>query len=88
MTRPSHTTIWFCLLALLAVGLAVTAAPFERHVVIGLILAVAVAKAVLVVRHYMHLKGEPTIIYVIAAAPLLLVLVLAVALIPDLVWSR
>jgi caa(3)-type oxidase subunit IV len=88
MAGPSHTTIWILLLALLAAGLAVTAAPLGRAVAIVLIVTIALAKAVLVARHYMHLKREPLIICAIAAAPLLLVLILAVALVPDLVWSR
>jgi len=88
MAAPSHTTIWTWLLALLAAGVAAAAAPFGRALAIGLVLVIALIKAVLVVRHYMHLKREPLIIYAIAAAPLLLVLVLAMALVPDLVWRR
>ncbi|MEO8605566.1 MAG: cytochrome C oxidase subunit IV family protein [bacterium] len=88
MAGPSHTTIWVWLMGLLAAGLAVAAGPFGRAVAIALIVSVAVVKAVLVARHYMHLKGEPPIIYVVAAAPVLLLLVLLGALVPDLVWSR
>jgi caa(3)-type oxidase subunit IV len=88
MSGPSHTTIWVCLLALLAAGLAVTGAPLGRAAAIGIVLAIALSKATLVIRHYMHLKVEPLLIYAIAAAPVFLVLVLVAALVPDLVWSR
>jgi caa(3)-type oxidase subunit IV len=73
------------LLALLGGGLLATLAPLGRPLIIAVLLAAAVAKAVLVARHYMHLKQESRLIYAIIAAPLLLVLCLALALVPDLV---
>jgi caa(3)-type oxidase subunit IV len=88
MAGPSHTTIWIWLLVLLAVGLSATAAPFGRTAAIALVLLMALIKASLVIRHYMHLKREPLIVYAIAAAPVLLIAVLALALVPDLVWRR
>jgi cytochrome c oxidase subunit IV len=88
MTGANHTTIWLWLLALLGAGLLVSLAPVGRPVIIALILVAALAKALLVARHYMHLKDESLLIYAIVAAPLVLVLCLALALVPDLVWRR
>jgi cytochrome c oxidase subunit IV len=87
MTGANHTTIWLWLLALLAAGLLVSLAPVGRPIIIALILATALAKAFLVARH-MHLKQESLLIHAIIAAPLLLVVCLVLALVPDLVWSR
>ncbi|MDX2168943.1 MAG: cytochrome C oxidase subunit IV family protein [Deltaproteobacteria bacterium] len=88
MAGPTHTTVWYWLLALLGAGLLATLAPIGRSLVIAALLGAAVAKAVLVARHYMHLKHEPVLIYAIIAAPLLLVVCLALALVPDLVWRH
>ncbi len=88
MTAPHHTTVWLWLLALLAAGLLASAVSLSRSVVIALLLLAAIAKASLVARHYMHLKRESVWIYAIITAPLLLVLCLVLALVPDLVWSR
>jgi caa(3)-type oxidase subunit IV len=85
MTGPTHTTVWYWLLALLGAGLLATLAPLGRPLIIAALLGAALAKAILVARHYMHLKQESRLIYAIIAAPILLVLCLALALVPDLV---
>lgn len=85
MAGPTHTTVWYWLLALLGAGLLASLAPLGRPLIIAALLGAALAKAILVARHYMHLKQESRLIYAIIAAPLLLVLCLALALVPDLV---
>ncbi|HET6248248.1 MAG TPA: cytochrome C oxidase subunit IV family protein [Tepidisphaeraceae bacterium] len=55
---------------------------------VGIALAIATAKAFLVVRFFMHLKFEGRLIYTIFFVPLSLAVVLAVALIPDIGLGR
>jgi caa(3)-type oxidase subunit IV len=85
---PSHVAIWGWLIALLAAGLAIAFLPFGKAMAIFLIFAVAVVKAALVARHYMHLKSEQLLIHAIAGIPVLLLLGLAIALVPDIVFNR
>jgi caa(3)-type oxidase subunit IV len=51
-----------------------------------LIFAVAIVKALLVARNYMHLKNERVIIYAIVLIPLTFVIILLFALFPDFVF--
>jgi cytochrome c oxidase subunit IV len=80
--------IWEWLLALLAAGLVVFVLPIPKFVAIALVLGAALIKAMLVVRNYMHLKGEHVLLYVIALAPVLLFLAMAITLLPDIAWKR
>lgn len=51
-----------------------------------LIFAIAVIKALLVARNYMHLKNEKAIIYAMALVPMAFILILLFALFPDFVY--
>ncbi len=86
--RARDVRIWRWLVALLAVGLMVFMLPIPRIAIVALIFGVAVVKAVLVVRDYMHLKAEHLFIYVIAFVPVLIILGLLFALIPDIALRR
>lgn len=89
MTNAStsrYVAIWMWLLVLLAIGLLVTSAPLGKPMAIFLIFTVAAVKATLVARHYMHLRSESLLIYAIAGLPVLLLLGLALALVPDIVF--
>jgi caa(3)-type oxidase subunit IV len=85
---PSHVAVWSWLVALLVVGLTCAYLPFGKPMAIFLIFTVAVAKAFLVARHYMHLRTEGLLIYAIAAIPVLLLVGMMVALVPDIVFRR
>jgi caa(3)-type oxidase subunit IV len=80
--------IWVWLVALLGVGLAASALPGMRTLAVTFLFVTALTKALLVVLYYMHLRWEPRLIYAIAAAPLVFVLVLIVGLMPDFVLAR
>jgi cytochrome c oxidase subunit IV len=54
----------------------------------GLVFAAAIVKAALVVRKYMHLEGEYWLLYAIALAPVLLIVAMAVALLPDIAFRQ
>jgi caa(3)-type oxidase subunit IV len=48
--------------------------------------SVAIVKAFLVARHYMHLRHERAVIYAIALVPLVFVVIFLIGLFPDFVY--
>ena len=62
-------------------GMMVFMLPIPRIPALLLIFGIAGFKATLVLRDYMHLKGEKMLIYAIALTPLLLAIALALVLI-------
>jgi len=85
---PSYGAIWAWLVGLLVAGLLLTYLPIGKAMAIFFIFVVAVIKATLVARHYMHLKTESFMIHVIAGVPVLLLIGLALALVPDIIFNR
>ena len=83
-TGVGYVTIWVWLVVLLAASVAVLAAPVHKTLALVLIFGVAVVKATLVVRHYMHVRGQPAMVYAILCIPLLLAIALAIVLLPDI----
>ena len=77
--------IWYWLMAL--VLLSVGASFFlPKAQALMLIFSVAIVKALLVARNYMHLKHERALIYAIALVPLAFVIILLFGLFPDFVF--
>lgn len=74
---PNYFFIWGVLLVLTLaeVGVAFLAAIPEK-ILIFVLLALAVWKALLVALYYMHLKFEPRRLWIIVTAPLPLILIL------------
>jgi caa(3)-type oxidase subunit IV len=85
---PSYVAIWVWLVALLFAGLAVAFLPLTKSTVLLLVFEVALVKAVLVARYYMHLRGEHPLIYAIAGIPVLLCIGMVLTLIPDIVFGK
>lgn len=83
----AYLRIWVWLLVLVAVSVAATWL-LPKVQAVAFIFTVAVVKALLVARNYMHLKHEKLILYAIALVPLAFVLILFFALFPDFVFSR
>ena len=79
-----YLIIWVWLLALVVVSVTAVAV-LPKFQALLLIFAVAIVKALLVARNYMHLKNERVIIYVIVLIPLTFVIILLFALFPDFV---
>lgn len=77
--------IWYWLMALviLSVGASFVLPKAEALV---LIFAVALIKALLVARNYMHLKHETALIYAIALVPLAFVIFFLIGVFPDFVY--
>ena len=82
-----YLMIWIWLLALVVVAVA-AASILPKVQALVLIFAVAIVKALLVARNYMHLKYERAIIYAIVLIPLTFVIILLFALFPDFVFRR
>jgi caa(3)-type oxidase subunit IV len=51
-----------------------------------LIFAIAIIKALLVARNYMHLRNEKTIIYALGLVPLVFIIIFLFGLFPDFVY--
>ncbi len=86
--HANYVRIWVWLVALVAASLAASFLPGGRTVAVVAIFAAAVVKALLVARHYMHMRFEGRLIYAIALVPLAFVVILALALFPDFVLHR
>lgn len=84
----AYIIIWLWLVALLGAGTLVFTLAIPRIPALLLIFGIAVFKATLVVRDYMHLKSERMLVYAIAFVPLILAIGLALVLIPDIVYRH
>lgn len=84
--HPNYTAVWLWLLALMGLGVAASFLPGGRTFAVVVIFAVAFVKAILVAANFMHLRFEPAFIYAFVLIPLLFLVVLAAALLPDFVW--
>ncbi len=81
--EPRYFLIWFILFALTMaeVGYAFLALP-QWLLAAGLIL-MAIWKALLVALYYMHLKFEPKRMWLLAASPLPLAVILVIAVLTE-----
>ena len=81
--EPRYFLIWFILfvLTMAEVGYAFLALP-QWLLAAGLIL-MAIWKALLVALYYMHLKFEPKRLWILAASPLPLAVILVIAVLTE-----
>ena len=82
-----YVTIWVWLIILLILGVAMIVAPVSKVAAVFLIFTVAVTKASLVIRHYMHLRAQPFFVYAILCVPLLMAIALILVLLPDIAFK-
>jgi caa(3)-type oxidase subunit IV len=80
----SYVAIWALLVGLLGVGVLLLVLPLSGVALVVLIFTAAAIKAGLVVRHYMHLRAQPWMMYAIVGVPVLLGIAMVLALIPDI----
>jgi caa(3)-type oxidase subunit IV len=80
-----YLIIWYWLLALV-IASVVAASIMPKFQAMVLVFSIAIIKALLVARNYMHLKNEKAIYYALALVPLAFILVLLFVLFPDLVF--
>ncbi len=88
MITRRYLVVWIWLLGLMTFSLVMSAAPVTRRAAVTLMFTVAAVKAVLVALHFMHLRLETWLIYTIATVPVVLVVGLMLALLPDFVFAR
>ena len=86
--RRHYIAIWLWLVVLVGAGLLASALRVPKIAVLLLVFGIAVVKASMVMRDYMHLKSETLIIHVIALVPILLIIGLALTMIPDIALHR
>ncbi|MGZ8451183.1 MAG: cytochrome C oxidase subunit IV family protein [Candidatus Binatia bacterium] len=77
--------IWYWLMALVILSVSASFVLPKAEALL-LIFTVAVIKALLVARNYMHLKHERAIIYAIALVPLAFVIIFLMGMFPDFVY--
>lgn len=83
-----YVTIWMWLLLLVAAGVAVLGAPISKTFAVVLIFSVAAVKAGLVMRHFMHLRRQPYMIYAMLGIPFILAIALTLVLLPDIAFRH
>ena len=88
---PNYIAVFIYLSVLTGIELAVYAMGLPQVAKVGLLVALAWAKAVLVAMYFMHLAMERRGLWVIAITPVLLVTFLCFMLLPDLttrMWTK
>ena len=90
-TGPNYIAVFFYLAGLTAIELGVYATGLPQVAKVGLLIALAWAKAVLVAMYFMHLAMEKKALAIIAIVPVALVTFLCFMLLPDLttrMWTK
>ncbi|HUO04112.1 MAG TPA: cytochrome C oxidase subunit IV family protein [Candidatus Binataceae bacterium] len=82
--EPNYIAVFIYLAILTGAELGVYALGFPTPIKIGLLVALAMAKAVLVALYFMHLAVENKTLWVIAGTPLVIVTFAYFMLCPDL----
>ena len=82
--HPPYVKIWVALVILL-IGSLGAASVGAKRTAVSLIFGLAAIKAFLVISYYMHLRFEPRWLRVLLPCVVGLIVVLFVALIPDIV---
>ncbi len=82
--EPNYISIFWWLLALTILEIAVIYTPIARLAIIILLVGSALAKAALVAMYFMHLRFERITLAMIAVTPLIICLFLILMLLPDM----
>ena len=83
-SEPNYIGVFWWLLALTIIEIAVIYLPIARLAIVILLVGMALTKAVLVALYFMHLKFERMTLSVIALTPLILRIFLILMLVPDI----
>ena len=83
-SEPNYIGVFWWLLALTIIEIAVIYLPIARLAIVILLVGMALTKAVLVALYFMHLKFERMTLSVIALTPLILCIFLILMLVPDI----
>ena len=82
--EPNYIGVFWWLLALTILEIAVIYMPFARIMIVILLVGLALSKAALVGLYFMHLKFERLTLGIIALTPLILCIFLILMLLPDI----
>lgn len=82
--QPNYIGVFWWLLALTIIEVIVIFLPLPRLLIGFLLVGLALSKASLVAMYFMHLRFERQTLGLIAITPLVLCVLLAFALLPDL----
>ncbi len=80
---PNYMAIFAWLFVLTVIEIGVIYTPFQKLVIVILLVSLAVSKASLVAMYFMHLRFERGPLSLIAVTPLLIGALLVFLLIPD-----
>jgi cytochrome c oxidase subunit 4 len=86
--RSRYLTVFAALAVFTVIEVAVAFTAIEKSTQVVLLLALALIKASLVALYYMHLRSEGPLLRVIAAFPMLLVIVLLLLPVFDLALAQ
>lgn len=81
--EPNYIGVFWWLLALTIIEIAVIYMPFTKLVIGVLLVGLALSKASLVALYFMHLRFERLTLSLIALTPLILCVFLILMLLPD-----
>lgn len=81
--HPNYMAVWVALFALTMVEVFVAFLALSKTAIVLVLVLLAIWKAVLVALYYMHLKFEPRRMWLLAASPLPLALILVFAVLAE-----
>ena len=82
--EPNYMGVFWWLLALTIIEIAVIYTPLAKLIIVILLVGLALSKAALVALYFMHLKFERLPLGLIAVTPLILCIFLIFMLSPDI----
>ncbi len=82
--EPNYMGVFWWLLALTVLEIAVIYMPVARMIIVILLVGFALSKAALVGLYFMHLRFERLTLSLIALTPLILCVFLILMLLPDI----
>lgn len=85
-THPNYVAIFLWLAGLTAVELGVAFLPWEKQILILILVGMALWKAVLVGLYFMHVRWEGNRLRFVVLAPLPLTVIIVVAVLTEFVW--
>ena len=84
--HPNYIMVWLALAVMTAAEVGVAFLPWNKTVIILLLIGLAIWKALLVALYFMHLKYEKPPLRILALAPLPLAVILVMAVITEFRW--
>lgn len=81
--HPPYMVIWGVLAVLMFGKVAVSLMGLSRWLAISLLVMISLVSALLVALYYMHLRFEPRKLWVLAAVPIPLIVILLITVLQD-----